>query len=548
MATIEGDGPRTVDEALVAMRAAAPGHGPGDPGTADPDLVRAALASLGDEEQRLLWLRHIDHADDAAIAAVLSLPVAAIGRRLRRAENALSTSIAAAHARATSPHAPQACSATRSRLDDYLRHRLPVRSRHVLEEHLFGCQGCMRALIDVRQSAWALRDAAPALLAGTAGLAAAGPVVVGAGPVVLGAAAAGASGGWGALLGAVGAVVGRARDRAGDALRELTGAGTRATAVVGSAAGVVVVGAVVAAALALSGQSADADAAAGASLDGGVGASRSADADPGADPAADPAADSGADGADGADLSADLGVTADESTARTWPAPTPTPRAGADPGSRSASALDSRGRADGADAAAASPAGDSPAAGSPAHEAPGEPDAPGGAAPTPIPTPTPSPTSTPSPTPTPTASPTPTPTASPRPTPPSDTPSTSTPTPTPPPDPVTASTLTVVVPSGDCAAPGRDRLTVYAVTAPGVGTGRGDALTTADATLDAGQRADLARHGVLVWTAPVGVWGVERGSWLVSSVACAEREVTFALTDPAPQGTTATLSPLLGGR
>lgn len=251
MTTLEDDrvhtGVRRIDAALTRMRTIVPGLAPGDPGTADPELVRAALACLEHDDQRLLWLRHVDAADDLTIAKEMSVPLGSVQRRLRKAERAMSQNFAAVHARAVA-ESPGACTGTRRSLGDYVRHRVPAGRRRVLEEHLFGCQDCMRAFIDVRQVGWSLRDAAPVLLAGSAGLAAAGPVVLGA---MAGASFSGlvAAGG----LGGVGALVGTLRGRVADGLRELAGSASRGALIAGGATVGVVGLAAVAAAFALGG-------------------------------------------------------------------------------------------------------------------------------------------------------------------------------------------------------------------------------------------------------------------------------------------------------
>ena len=250
-------GVRQIDAALDRMRSIVPGLAPGDPGSADPELVRSALASLEHDDQRLLWMKHVDAADDLAVAQAMSLPLGSVQRRLRKAERAMSQSFAAVHARAVAGTLG-ACSSTRGSLGDYVRHRVPAGQRRVLEEHLFGCQECMRAFIDIRQAGWTLRDAAPALLAGSAGLAAAGPVVLGAMAGTAG------SGGLLAAAGGVGALLGSVRDRLVDGFRTLLGSGTKGALVLGSSAAGIVAVAVVAAAVALGGgtvppASADAD-------------------------------------------------------------------------------------------------------------------------------------------------------------------------------------------------------------------------------------------------------------------------------------------------
>ncbi|MEU2200739.1 zf-HC2 domain-containing protein [Isoptericola sp. NPDC019482] len=180
----DGDAPArrgAVDDAIRKMRAAAAAEGrddaPGAAGTVDPAVLRTVLATLPHDDQRLLWDRHVVGRELAAIAADLGMHARAVLRRLRHAEERLGAAFAAAHARAC----PPGCLDTRQSLHSYVGHRLSPPRRTVLEAHLFACQGCMRAFIDVREAGWAVRDAGPLLLAGTAAGAAAGaPVVVGA--------------------------------------------------------------------------------------------------------------------------------------------------------------------------------------------------------------------------------------------------------------------------------------------------------------------------------------------------------------------------------
>ncbi|MFI2104283.1 zf-HC2 domain-containing protein [Isoptericola sp. NPDC019693] len=180
----DGDAPvrrGAVDDAIRKMRAAAAADGrddaPGTAGTVDHAVLRTVLATLPHDDQRLLWDRHVVGRELSAIATELGMHARAVLRRLRHAEERLGAAFAAAHARAC----PPSCLDTRQALHSYVRHRLSPPRRTVLEAHLFGCQGCMRAFIDVREAGWALRDAGPLLLAGTAaGVAAGGPIVVGA--------------------------------------------------------------------------------------------------------------------------------------------------------------------------------------------------------------------------------------------------------------------------------------------------------------------------------------------------------------------------------
>ncbi|HWV78196.1 MAG TPA: zf-HC2 domain-containing protein [Isoptericola sp.] len=187
----DGDAPvrrGAVDDAIRRMRAAAAAEGrddaPGAAGTVDAAVLRTVLATLPHDDQRLLWDRHVVGRELSAIATELGMHARAVLRRLRQAEERLGAAFAAAHARAC----PPGCLDTRQSLHSYVRHRLSPPRRTVLEAHLFACQGCMRAFIDVREAGWAVRDAGPLLLAGTAAGAAAGA------PVVVGALAAGTTG------------------------------------------------------------------------------------------------------------------------------------------------------------------------------------------------------------------------------------------------------------------------------------------------------------------------------------------------------------------
>ncbi|WP_415803662.1 sigma factor-like helix-turn-helix DNA-binding protein, partial [Isoptericola cucumis] len=196
----EGRAPAAdVDDAIRRMRdaAAAGGHddGPGAPGTVDPDVLRTVLATLPHDDQRLLWSHHVRGRSLATIAAEIGVHARALRRRLHHAEQRLAAAFADAHARAC----PPGCLDTRTSLREYVSHRLALRRRTVLEEHLFGCDGCMRAFIDVRQASWALRDAGPLLLGGLSAATA--------GPVVVGAMTAGSTGAGLAGLGSVGAAL-----------------------------------------------------------------------------------------------------------------------------------------------------------------------------------------------------------------------------------------------------------------------------------------------------------------------------------------------------
>ncbi len=221
--------PHAVDEALRTMRESARAEGrhdvPGSPGTVDPAVLRSALATLPHDDQQLLWDVHVHGRGVETIAREKALHARAVRHRLRRAEERLAAGFAAAHARYCAP----GCLETRTSLQDYVRHQLGTRRRDALESHLFSCEDCMRAFIEIREAGWALRDAAPALLAGTAGLAAAGPVVIGVG----GAASSGL--GTVAWVGSAGAAVAGAWERFVRAVRQLGPNGVGAATATGVA-------------------------------------------------------------------------------------------------------------------------------------------------------------------------------------------------------------------------------------------------------------------------------------------------------------------------
>ncbi|MFJ3402852.1 zf-HC2 domain-containing protein [Promicromonospora sp. NPDC090134] len=149
----------------------------------DPEVLNVAMERLPAGEQQLLWDHHVGSRPVAAIADEIGVLPYAAKRRLRRAENRLASTIAETHT-GTAPDLE--CRATRAALHDFVRNRLLPRRRQQVEDHTVGCAGCTRAFVDVRESYWMLRAAAPVLLLGAA--ASAGPGTTAAG-------AAGA-GGW----------------------------------------------------------------------------------------------------------------------------------------------------------------------------------------------------------------------------------------------------------------------------------------------------------------------------------------------------------------
>jgi len=361
-----------VDDAIRAMRAVAAAEGrhdgPGAAGTTDPDVLRTVLATLPHDDQRLLWDRHVRGRDVAAIGTELGMHARAVLRRLRRAEERLAGAFAAAHARAC----PPGCFDTRQSLHAYVRHRLTPRRRTVLEAHLFGCQGCMRAFVDVREAGWAVRDAGPLLLAGAGGAA----------PVVVGALGAGATGvlGW---TGPVGAALLAAWDGARAFVLRLAQLGKGGLIGAGTVAGV----AVAAVAVAMSGGGGSGPAAAPSSPR------------PSTSQVAPAPAPSAA-----ASPEAPPGPGPSETIA---PSPTPTTDPADPPASTSAPS--DPGTAPGT----TSPQPDDPSTAPSASPDPTATPEPTRSSTSPTPSPSPSPSASPSPSPTPTGSPSPTPTPTP---------------------------------------------------------------------------------------------------------------------------------------
>ncbi|MFD6176198.1 MULTISPECIES: hypothetical protein [unclassified Isoptericola] len=160
------------DDAIRRIRlvdaAAGRGGGPGAAGTADPDVLRAALATLPPDDQGLLRDRHLRRQATSVLASAHGSSQRAVERHLARAEERLGAALAAAHAH----DCPPGCRDTRLALDDYAHRRLAPARATELEDHLVGCVGCLRAVVDVRDPAWALRDAGPAAVAGNAASAA----------------------------------------------------------------------------------------------------------------------------------------------------------------------------------------------------------------------------------------------------------------------------------------------------------------------------------------------------------------------------------------
>ena len=161
----------------------------------DLEVLSTAMERLPTSEQQILWDHHVESRPVAAIADEIGVLPYAARRRLRRAENRLASSFAEAH---TGGVDDAECKTTRASMHDFVRHRLLPRRRQKVEDHMVQCAGCTRAFVDVRESYWMLRAAAPVLLLGAATAAKTSTVAAaGAGAAVTGAGV----GGWLTALG-----------------------------------------------------------------------------------------------------------------------------------------------------------------------------------------------------------------------------------------------------------------------------------------------------------------------------------------------------------
>ena len=161
----------------------------------DFEVLSSAMERLPAGEQQILWDHHVGSRPVAAIADEIGVLPYAARRRLRRAENRLASSFAETH---TGIADDAECKATRASMHDFVRNRLLPRRRQKVEDHMVQCAGCTRAFVDVRESFWMLRAAAPVLLLGAATAAKTGTVAAAAGA---GVAAGAGAGGWLASLG-----------------------------------------------------------------------------------------------------------------------------------------------------------------------------------------------------------------------------------------------------------------------------------------------------------------------------------------------------------
>lgn len=131
----------------------------------DFEVLTTAMERLPAGDQQLLWDHHVGSRPVAAIADEIGILPYAAKRRLRRAENRLASSFAETH---TDAAEDVECELTRASLHDFVRNRLLPRRRQQVEDHMVQCPGCTRAYVDVRESYWMLRAAAPVLLLGAA--------------------------------------------------------------------------------------------------------------------------------------------------------------------------------------------------------------------------------------------------------------------------------------------------------------------------------------------------------------------------------------------
>ncbi|GAA4713402.1 hypothetical protein APR04_005368 [Promicromonospora umidemergens] len=129
----------------------------------DFEVLTAAMERLSAGDQQLLWDHHVGSRPVAAIADEIGVLPYAAKRRLRRAENRLASSFAETH---TGTADDIECESTRASMHDFVRNRLLPGRRQKVEDHMVLCAGCTRAFVDVRESYWMLRAAAPVLLLG----------------------------------------------------------------------------------------------------------------------------------------------------------------------------------------------------------------------------------------------------------------------------------------------------------------------------------------------------------------------------------------------
>ncbi|MFC4631902.1 hypothetical protein ACFO6V_26925 [Promicromonospora alba] len=144
----------------------------------DFEVLTTAMERLPAGDQQLLWDHHVASRPVAAIADEIGVLPYAAKRRLRRAENRLASSFAETHTGAADN---AECESTRASLHDFVRNRLLPGRRQKVEDHMVQCSGCTRAFVDVRESYWMLRAAAPVLLLGAAAVTETGTAFVTAG-------------------------------------------------------------------------------------------------------------------------------------------------------------------------------------------------------------------------------------------------------------------------------------------------------------------------------------------------------------------------------
>ncbi|MFD6138237.1 hypothetical protein [Promicromonospora sp. NPDC060271] len=159
----------------------------------DFEVLTTAMERLPAGDQQLLWDHHVGSRPVAAIADEIGVLPYAAKRRLRRAENRLASSFAETHTGAADN---AECESTRASMHDFVRNRLLPGRRQTVEDHMVQCPGCTRAFVDVRESYWMLRAAAPVLLLGAAAATETGTAFAAAGA---GATGAGLGGGLAAL-------------------------------------------------------------------------------------------------------------------------------------------------------------------------------------------------------------------------------------------------------------------------------------------------------------------------------------------------------------
>ncbi len=126
--------------------------------SANVDLMRRALDSLGDDDRDVLLARYARGWSVTEIADSGQISAHAVTMRLSRAQDRLADHFAAAHAK----HAPKPrCRRVRAKLRRHQRGSLPPRAHDRVSAHLDECGSCAAAYCDIGDAAQSLRALAP---------------------------------------------------------------------------------------------------------------------------------------------------------------------------------------------------------------------------------------------------------------------------------------------------------------------------------------------------------------------------------------------------